>query len=1518
MQGLLYKCWVGFFLLLYSIVFIVVMSTPMGLANQWVFGGVTVLLLICMGQTTSRRVRLAMVLLTAITSTRYMYWRVTETLVTDGIAETVLSTGLLAAECYAWLVLIISFFQVGRLLERKIVPLPDDTSGWPTVDVYIPTYNEGMEVVRDSVLAAQNLDYPSDKLNIYLLDDGKRPEFGAFASRAGVGYITRDNNEHAKAGNLNNALKVTNGELICIFDCDHITTRAFLQATVGAFLDDENLALIQTPHHFYSPDPFERNLVSGRDIPHEGNLFYGAVQKGNDYWNATFFCGSCAVIRRSALDQTDGFAVETVTEDAHTALKLQRKGWSTAYLGIPLAAGLATERLSLHIVQRARWARGMTQIMRRDNPLLGVGLTFAQRLCYLNAMLHFQFPLARFVFLTAPLAYLLFGLDIIEASPEAVAAYVLPHLFGVVYTNAKLVGQYRYTFWNEIYETVLTFHLLKPTLVTLFDPKRGKFDVTDKGGVLDHSFFDFNVLRPHLFVLVLLLAGVIWGTFRLFWWNSGDEQLSVLLFNVIWASFSALFLLAAVAVGSEQKQVREYVRIDLEFPAVIHLEGEYTLLTSTQNLSMGGIQVEAPSGLPDDADIEYIEMSFDNKPMLFPVELIMQDKDHIRLKFYDLDVNQRRELVKLVMGRADSWLEKGEAHQDKPIRSIITVVRAVAGLFFKRWKERALFSGGNGGGQKSRAMASNGNASGAITTTSKSTWAWRAFLVALIVLGIISSQRAWSQTVDENSVPPTSQVLQGVDAEDDPLQDQENELPSSFLSNALPSVGLDAEGELDFGNAVSPGLESREHVFPLQHSMHENGGGENPVRIQGNGSQVGLDFSISSSEVVTDATLNLEIQYSDAMLEGVSRLDIVLNGVIIDTIQLDRFNAEGYVAEIEVPPEQIVTYNTLLLSVNGQTLSQCNNVLSEDIWVEVNPDSSLNVSTQVLPPIVDLSRFPAPFFDDAAMERLSLPFVLPDEPSEPLLAAAGIVASQFAVFSSFRGADFPVHHDQLPNSHAVVMGTRQEMPLGVLLPETISGPTILQLQHPDDPLYRLLVLTGRNDQEVRTAARYLTQRHESFSGQSIKAENIPVEPRQAFDAPKWQSLDEPIYLESLVNNEDMMRGEGVRPAPQRYSFRLPPLFVWAGDDVGLQVNYRFPQGEWLDIDESRLEVSLNEQYLDGLPVEKDSIAWDIWKLLGNDIRQEEAVLQIPQEQLYGNNQLTFYFNMGVHLPEEGCDLGLPEEIETRILPQSHIDLREAHKFAALPELSYWVSAGYPFTQWADLSQTSLLVPEVPQESEISAALGMVGRMANAAGYPSYGLDIRKGLDLSGSLANRDLLVVALSDSIEQSSLNGLMDPFAIEGETVSIEPSNLWQKIKMWAKADLSTDTERARNELTAQAPQQALMATRSPLNDSRSMIVATGFSDNAIRQFTSVIDQPEISNQSVGDLVTIDENDVESYRVAEQRIRGDISWNRLVRWYAGQYIIPILLLMAVVVLLTALVLHGTLNRREKQRIHSK
>ncbi|CAH0243505.1 UDP-forming cellulose synthase catalytic subunit [Erwinia aphidicola] len=664
----------------------VIVITPMDSQKQYIFGLISIAIVFLLGFSKSKKVSLVMVVLSAMMSTRYIFWRATETLHFNSEVEAILGIGLFIAELYVWLILILGYLQTSWPLKRTIEPLPDDVSLWPTVDVYVPSYNESLDVVRDTVLAAQCIDYPRDKIKIYLLDDGKRSEFARFAADVGVGYITRDDNRHAKAGNLNHAMKITKGELICVFDCDHVATRTFLQATVGAFLKDKKLALLQTPHYFYSPDPFERNLKAAREIPNEGALFYGPVQQGNDNWNATFFCGSCAVIRRSALEEIGGFAVETVTEDAHTALKMQRLGWGSAFLAIPLAAGLATERLGLHIVQRTRWARGMTQIFRVDNPLFGRGLKWQQRLCYLNAMLHFQFGLPRVIFLTAPLAYLLFNLNIIHSSASLIFAYVLPHLVMSLYVNSRMNGRFRATFWGEIYETVMAFHLVIPTILTMISPKHGKFNVTDKGGLLDVGFFDFNIVRPHVICALLLLIGVVSGVVRAVGHNYFGVDPYVIALNVGWATFSLIILMAAIAVARETKQVRKTIRIDVHLPVVIHYASGISSRSSTINLSMGGAQISAPDQRHENDEIEAIDVMLESGTISIPVQIIGAEDGVIRLQFHEMPLSRRRELVRVVLARADAWIQP-EGPKDNPLRSLLNIIRTVFELFWLSWKD---------------------------------------------------------------------------------------------------------------------------------------------------------------------------------------------------------------------------------------------------------------------------------------------------------------------------------------------------------------------------------------------------------------------------------------------------------------------------------------------------------------------------------------------------------------------------------------------------------------------------------------------------------------------------------------------------------------------------------------------------------------------------------------------------------------------------------------------------------------
>ena len=159
-------------------------------------------------------------------------------------------------------------------------------------------------------------------------------------------------------------------------------------------------------------------------------------------------------------------------------------GYNTAYINIPQAAGLATETLAAHVGQRIRWARGMIQIFRTDNPLFGGKMKFTQRLCYFNAMAHFLYAVPRLVFLGAPLVYLLLGRTIIPGYWVAILAYAVPHLVLASLTNSRIQGRHRHSFWNEIYEAVLAPYILMPTLLAFINPKLGKFNVTDKGSTL--------------------------------------------------------------------------------------------------------------------------------------------------------------------------------------------------------------------------------------------------------------------------------------------------------------------------------------------------------------------------------------------------------------------------------------------------------------------------------------------------------------------------------------------------------------------------------------------------------------------------------------------------------------------------------------------------------------------------------------------------------------------------------------------------------------------------------------------------------------------------------------------------------------------------------------------------------------------------------------------------------------------------------------------------------------------------
>lgn len=334
-------------------------------------------------------------ILYALYASAYFYWRVRFTLQWSSW----LSPILLISDAYL-IITSLYFLYTSRII---LTPLFIPVEGDATVDIFIPTYNEPEEIVRMTALAARQV---NGATGVFILDDGNRSEIQKLARDLGINYHARTTNEHAKAGNLNNGLKHSTADFILSLDCDHIPHPTIITRLIGYFTDPK-LAFVQTPQTFYNLNSIQHR-ETGYPRWNEQSMFYDAIQPAKNRFNAAFFCGSGALIRRFALDSVDGFATGTATEDIHTSLRLHATGWRSLFIAERLAYGLAAEDLMEYHKQRVRWGAGSLGLLFRspDSPLRARGLTVMQRCSYIYSTLAYVFGIQKFFYLLAPIATL--------------------------------------------------------------------------------------------------------------------------------------------------------------------------------------------------------------------------------------------------------------------------------------------------------------------------------------------------------------------------------------------------------------------------------------------------------------------------------------------------------------------------------------------------------------------------------------------------------------------------------------------------------------------------------------------------------------------------------------------------------------------------------------------------------------------------------------------------------------------------------------------------------------------------------------------------------------------------------------------------------------------------------------------------------------------------------------------------------------------------------------------------------
>lgn len=633
--------------------------------------------------------RILFIVLASFLTLRYVVWRTTETLVYTGPADTLAMMALYLAEMYAISVHLLGIFTSIWPLENKIMPLPADTSSYPSVDVLIPTYSEPIGIVKLTALAALNIDYPKNKLKIHILDDGatvaKRcdPKTGpqaweryyalkGLAERHGIGYITREKNLRAKAGNLSHALGHTSADLVLILDCDHVPVRDILKNTAGWFLKDEKVAFVQTPHFFINPNPIEKNMAIFKDAPSENDMFYRGIHPGLDMWNSSYFCGSAALLRRSCLEEIGGVCGETITEDCETAVALHQRGYKSVYIPRPMVCGLSPETFDDLIVQKSRWAQGMTQIFVLNNPLFAKGLKLYQKLCYFNSCFYWFFGASRVIFYVAPAAFLLLDLRVFFASVPQVLAYALPHVLGSMVLTGFLYGRFRWPFFSEFFEGIQSLFLIPVVLSVFLNPRKPSFKVTPKGKSLESDFLSGFAL-PFLLLTGVLIVAVPAAAIK---WYTYPIYRDITTITFVWCLVNLLLALSSFGAFFERKQVRRHHRMWAKGTAHLTLPrlGK-ALEAQMDDISMSGVGLSFE--LADElAPLEHLILETRNSHgKRFRIEARVQRQVRrgttwaCGCEFILSDEKQRMEAVEFVFGDSQRWADFWE-QKTKPANPV--------------------------------------------------------------------------------------------------------------------------------------------------------------------------------------------------------------------------------------------------------------------------------------------------------------------------------------------------------------------------------------------------------------------------------------------------------------------------------------------------------------------------------------------------------------------------------------------------------------------------------------------------------------------------------------------------------------------------------------------------------------------------------------------------------------------------------------------------------------------------------
>lgn len=742
----------------------------------------------------------------------------------------------------------------------------------------------------------------------------------------------------------------------------------------------------------------------------------------------------------------------------------------------------------------------------------------------------------------------------------------------------------------------------------------------------------------------------------------------------------------------------------------------------------------------------------------------------------------------------------------------------------------------------------------------------------------------------------------------------------TFFASANAAFAVQpVSSDVAAASSVSPGNETSAEFSHYSLTLEQLGALQ-PIELRSVDGRRTLSFSIRNDEVITAAKLSLMYGWSPALIPELSHLKIMLNDELMTSLPLPREKNDSHASEVQLDPSLLIDFNRLTLGLIAHYTRDCEDPMHSTLWANVSNQSKLDLTVRHLKLPNDLALLPAPFFDRLDIRKLKLPFVFFAQPNNEVLHAAGVVASWFGSLSGYRGAQFPVLINALPkgsNGVVIVMGTSP--PAELHLP-AITGASLAVVNNPVDANAKLLVIMGRDANELDLAAQALALGRATLTGGYVNVAQLQdIPPRKPYDAPNWIPTDRLVHFSELSRPQEL-QVEGFTPDSVRVNFNVPPdIFSWRSKGVPLELHYRYTERPVAD--KSTLNVHINDLLIKSLPL--DSVPGKLEKV-GEALLPESGrvgskeLMLIPHDKIYGRNQLQlrYFFD---YTKQGSCkDVYLYNE-RGAIDADSSIDFSSFPHYTALPNLNFFANDGFPFTRMADLSETAVVMPDNATPVDMETYLMLMGRMGKMSGYPAIRHVLASAANVDAN-ADKDMIVIGTSGNQPLlARWADQMHPLLENGSHKLKLPGPFQRLMSRWENQDLEDAMHRAGDLLTkGEGGLGALIAFESPLKKGRSVVVLSGDSAEQISALTASMFDPKTTERFHGDLVLQSGMRIEGFQMGPTYYVGKLPWWTALQWYLSKQPLLLFVLAGLAALLVAAVVFRLLRKLAAQRLLRK